>query len=133
MLAGGKSKARRSTGDFNMANREHLYLVATGPGIDPGLLAISEDLVCQGLSAYFGGDENALFELGCAFSTGSRGALCDLVEAHKWFNLAASHGNEEAQHCRAEVAEEMSAREIVEAQRRARAFLAENATSRRVA
>lgn len=116
-----------------MAYGEHLYLVETGPAIDPGLLASSDDLVCKCLSAYFGGDEDALFELGCAFSTGSRGAMCDLVEAHKWFNLAASRGHEEAQHCRAEVAEEMTAREIVEAQRRARAFLAEHAANRRVA
>lgn len=116
-----------------MAYGEHLYLVETGPAIDPALLASSEALVGKCLSDFFDGDEDALFDLGCAFSTGSRGAICDLVEAHKWFNLAASRGHEEAQHCRAEVAEEMTAREIVEAQRRARAFLAEHDTTRRVA
>ncbi len=129
----GQVDASRQQGIFVMAYAEHLYLVETGPAIEPGLLASTEKLVCQCLSAYFDGDEEALFELGCAFSTGSRGALCDLVEAHKWFNLAASKGHEEAQHCRADVAEEMTAREIVEAQRRARAFLAECAENRRVA
>jgi len=123
-------------GRFNrgmkMAYAEHLYLVETGPAIDPAVMQTTEKLVCRCLSAHFGGDDNALFELGCAFSTGSRGALCDLVEAHKWFNLAASRGHEEAQNCRAEVSEEMTAREISEAQRRARAFLAEN-NVRRVA
>ena len=115
-----------------MAYAEHLYLVETGPVIDPAVLKTTEALVCRCISEFEDGDDNALFELGCAFSTGSHGALCDLVEAHKWFNLAASRGHEEAQTCRAEVAEEMTAREIVEAQKRARAFLAD-AGQRRVA
>jgi len=71
------------------------------------------------------GDIDAYFDLGVAYSTGSHGAPCDLIEAHQWFNLAAVAGHEEAQMCRAEVAGEMSAREIAEAQRRARAWLAE--------
>jgi len=116
-----------------MVYSEHLYLVETGPKIDTAVLQSTEKLVCMCLSAHFDGDDNALFELGCAFSSGSRGALCDLVEAHKWFNLAASKGHEEAQTCRAEVAEEMTAREIAEAQRRARAFLAANAAGRHAA
>lgn len=70
-------------------------------------------------------DAEAWFEMGCAASTGGEGCDCDLVEAHKWFNIASAHGHEEAHFCRAEVAEEMTAREIAEAQRRARAFLAE--------
>jgi len=55
----------------------------------------------------------------------------DLIEAHKWFNLAALNGSEEAQVSRAEIAEEMTAREIAEAQRQARAWLSAN--SRRAA
>ena len=77
------------------------------------------------------GDADALYELGVAYSTGTAGIEVDLIEAHKWFNLAALNGSGEAQSCRAEVAEEMSAREIAEAQRQARAWLA--ATARRVA
>lgn len=85
--------------------------------------------VCQfvtlRLTAAARGDLTAYFDLGVAYSTGSHGAECDLVEAHKWFNLAAVAGHGEAQVCRAEVAEEMTAREIAEAQRRARAWLAQ--------
>ena len=71
------------------------------------------------------GDVNALFDLGVAYSTGSNGVAVDLVEAHKWFNIAASRGHDEAAWCRADVSDEMTAREIAEAQRRARHWLAE--------
>jgi uncharacterized protein len=69
------------------------------------------------------GDETACFDLGVIYSTGSHGADSDLIEAHKWFNLAASRGHEEAAWCRADVSDEMTAREIAEAQRRAREWL----------
>lgn len=87
--------------------------------------------VASRLAAAARGDATACFDLGVAYSTGSQGAACDLVEAHKWFNLAAVAGHEEAQQCRAEVADEMSAREIAEAQRRAREWL--SATTARAA
>ncbi len=80
-------------------------------------------LVAECLAAYHGGCGAALYDLGVAFSTGSHGVACDLVEAHKWFNIAASRGHEEATWCRADVSEEMTAREIAEAQRRAREWL----------
>jgi uncharacterized protein len=70
-----------------------------------------------------GGNANALFELGVAYSTGSGGVEVDMVEAHKWFNLAAVNGHDEAMNCRAEISDEMTAREIAEAQRQARAWL----------
>ena len=81
-------------------------------------------LVAGCLAAAAAGDTIAYYDLGVAFSTGSHGVSCDLVEAHKWFNLAAVAGHEEAAWCRADVAEEMTAREIAEAQRRAREWLA---------
>ena len=84
-------------------------------------------LVATCLAAAAHGDLSAYFDLGVAFSTGSHGAPCDLVEAHKWFNLAAVAGHEEAQVCRAEISEEMTAREIAEAQRRAREWLSASA------
>ena len=65
----------------------------------------------------------ALYNLGVAFSTGSEGVTCDMIEAHKWFNLAASKGHEEAAWCRADISEEMTAREIAEAQKLAREWL----------
>jgi TPR repeat protein len=79
------------------------------------------------------GDVQALYELGVAYSTGSSGVQVDLVEAHKWFNLAALNGSALAQECRAEISEDMSAREIAEAQRQARAWLSEISPVRRVA
>jgi uncharacterized protein len=75
------------------------------------------------------GDVDALYELGVAYSTGTGGTDIDLIEAHKWFNLAALSGSLVAQQCRADIAEEMTAREIAEAQRGARAWLAATATS----
>jgi len=78
------------------------------------------------------GDWDACYDLGVDYSTGANGVDLDLIEAHKWFNLAASRGGHEgARGCRAEVADEMTAREIAEAQTRARAWL--NETSRRAA
>jgi len=79
------------------------------------------------------GEVRALYELGIAYSTGSGGVGIDLVEAHKWFNLAALNGSAAAQACRADIAEDMSAREIAEAQRQARAWLAEISSDRRAA
>ena len=87
--------------------------------------------VAQYLAEAARGDPGACFELGIAFSTGSLGLSGDLVEAHKWFNLAAVAGHDCAKTCRADIAEEMTAREIAEAQRRAREWIA--AGSRRAA
>ncbi|MDE8650785.1 hypothetical protein [Novosphingobium album (ex Liu et al. 2023)] len=107
-------------------NRENL----AGAG-SAGEFAAEDMLVASCLSAAAQGEISAYFDLGVAFSTGSHGAPCDLIEAHKWFNLAAVAGHEEAQMCRAEISEEMTAREIAEAQRRAREWL--STSSRRAA
>jgi uncharacterized protein len=77
------------------------------------------------------GDANALYDLGIAYSTGSGGVDVDLIEAHKWFNLAALNGSEEGMMCRADISDDMTAREIAEAQRQARAWL--QSTERRAA
>ncbi len=69
------------------------------------------------------GDIDALYDLGVTYSTGRRGISVDLIEAHKWFNLAALSGDTRSQACRAEISIEMTAREIAEAQRQARAWL----------
>jgi len=74
-------------------------------------------------------DVESLYALGVAFSAGADGASLDLVEAHKWFNLAALNGSARAQESRAEIADYMSMRQIAEAQRQARAWL--SATSYR--
>lgn len=64
----------------------------------------------------------SFFELGMVYSAG-REVAADLVAAHKWFNLAFIGGKREAARYRAEVAREMSAAEVVEAQRAAREWL----------
>jgi TPR repeat protein len=98
----------------------------------PAESTASADLVvARCLTAAAAGDASAYFDLGVAFSTGSHGVAGDLIEAHKWFNLAAVSGHAEAQMCRADIADEMTAREIAEAQRRAREWIAAN--SRRAA
>jgi len=47
----------------------------------------------------------------------------DYVAAHKWFNLAAMKGVNEARAWRAQLSREMSAVQIAEAQRQAREWL----------
>ncbi|HEX8300139.1 SEL1-like repeat protein [Sphingomonas sp.] len=69
------------------------------------------------------GDSDACYDLGMVYSSGAEGVDVDLIEAHKWFNLAAMSGSERAMECRAEIAEDMTAREIIEAQKAARAWL----------
>lgn len=73
-------------------------------------------------AATLGGTPDALFELGLMYCSGREVGL-DLVEAHKWFNLAALRGNEGARHYRTELAREMTRVEIGRAQRAAREWL----------
>jgi hypothetical protein len=96
----------------------------TCPAADQAARDAARDaFVAQCLAAAQGGDCEAFFDLGMAFCTGSDVLAVDLVEAHKWFNLAAVGGYDHAAQCRADVAEDMTAREIAEAQRRAREWL----------
>jgi len=62
---------------------------------------------------------DTFFELGMMYSSG-RSVPIDYVTAHKWFNLAATHGNKDAIRLRREIAAEMTADEIAAAQRAAR-------------
>ena len=78
------------------------------------------------IAAAADGDAEACYELGVIWSTGGHGLDCDMIEAHQWFNLAASQGHQEAAWCRTDISDEMTAREIAEAQRRARQWLSEN-------
>lgn len=68
--------------------------------------ATADDMLAMGLKYCFG-----------------RGVQQNYVEAHKWFNLAALKGSENAKSYRCELAREMSAQEISEAQRQARAWM----------
>ena len=58
-----------------------------------------------------------------AYESGT-GLPQDYVEAHKWFNLAALRGNEEAKRHRLEIAKEMSRDDISRAQKLAREWIA---------
>jgi TPR repeat protein len=67
-----------------------------------------------------GGD--VLYKLGLLFSTG-RDAAMNLIEAHKWFNLAALKGSAEAKTYRRELADQMSSADVAAAQQAAREWL----------
>lgn len=71
------------------------------------------------------GGHDALFQLGLMYSAG-RDVELDLITAHKWFNLAALRGNEEAKILRQEIARDMSRRDISKAQRLARQWLSKH-------
>ncbi len=62
------------------------------------------------------------FQLGMMYSIGQNVPI-DYVTAHKWFNLAAMRGNEDAIRLRREIASQMSEAEIAAAQRAARAWI----------
>jgi len=68
------------------------------------------------------GRPEALYNLGLAYSTG-QGVTQDYVVAHKWFNLAAMRGINEAKSWRNQIAEEMNAGQIAQAQKLAREWL----------
>jgi TPR repeat protein len=78
------------------------------------------DIECAALGEASGVD--TYFELGMMYSVG-RSVPIDYVTAHKWFNLAALRGNQDAIRLRREIAEQMSEAEIAQAQRAARAWL----------
>ncbi len=63
-----------------------------------------------------------LFDLGMMYSAGIDSEP-NLVEAHKWFNLAAIRGNSAAVTYRQEVAREMTSSDVAAAQRAAREWL----------
>lgn len=69
------------------------------------------------------GSSDALFELGLMYCSG-RDVVLDLVEAHKWFNLAALKGNAEAKRYRQEISLELTRADVARAQKRAREWLA---------
>jgi TPR repeat protein len=68
------------------------------------------------------GGADALFQLGLMYCAG-RDVDVDLVQAHKWFNLAAMRGNEEAKSYRLELSREMTKQQVAAAQKSAREWL----------
>jgi TPR repeat protein len=69
-----------------------------------------------------GSSADTFFCLGLMYCIG-REVKQDYVTAHKWFNLAALKGSNEAKKYRGEISREMSPTEIAEAQRMARDWM----------
>jgi TPR repeat protein len=78
------------------------------------------------LHVELGGQEPAniegCFARGIDFSSG-REVEINMIEAHKWFNIAASRGHKDGAQMRRAIAALMSDREIGQAQRAARDWL----------
>jgi len=73
-------------------------------------------------TAVAGTSADMLFHLGMMYCLG-REVEQDYVAAHKWFNIAALKGSAEAKLYRCEISREMTALQIAEAQRQARAWI----------
>jgi hypothetical protein len=67
-------------------------------------------------------DAEDCFALGMSYSSGA-GMAVDLVQAHKWFNIAALRGHPDGAQLRREIAGQMADAEIGSAQRAARDWL----------
>lgn len=63
-----------------------------------------------------------LYRIGLIYSEGMDVAI-DLVQAHKWFNLAATRGHRDARLCRQEMAEMMTQADVFKAQKAAREWM----------
>jgi hypothetical protein len=86
------------------------------------MACIDVDALAQYENDAKAGRADALYNLGLAYSTG-QGVGVDYVAAHKWFNLAALKGSDEAKTWRAQISREMATSQIAEAQRLAREWL----------
>ena len=82
-------------------------------------------------STDYGSTPDALFQLGLMYCVG-RDVELDLVQAHKWFNLAAMRGNDDAKLYRFDISREMSKPQIARAQRLAREWIASALSARSV-
>jgi TPR repeat protein len=71
-----------------------------------------------------GAEAEVCFERGIMYSSGREDIAINMIEAHKWFNIAALRGHRNAAQLRREVAALMSDSEIGRAQRAARDWLA---------
>jgi uncharacterized protein len=79
-------------------------------------------MIAQAQTSFAGDMPESFFERGLAFSVGKTGQV-DLIEAHKWFNIAAARGDRMAARRREEVASEMSREQIAAALRAAREWI----------
>ncbi len=85
-------------------------------------MMIRDVTMYEGRTGLLHGEHEVLLEMGLNYCAG-RGVEANLVEAHKWFNLAALRGSEAAKEYRCEISAEMTKEEIARAQRLARQWL----------
>jgi hypothetical protein len=85
-------------------------------------LAYSDIAVAPGALLGAHSQPDDLYRAGLAYATGT-GTEINLVEAHKWFNLAAVRGHEDARAQRQEMAEMLTACEVRQALQAARDWL----------
>jgi hypothetical protein len=81
-----------------------------------------QSMSAQAQMSIAGDMPESFFERGLAFSAGRAGQI-NLVEAHKWFNIAAASGDRIAARHREEVAGEMSRDQIAAALKAAREWI----------
>ena len=67
------------------------------------------------------GDPDSQYMLGRLYARGT-GVIQDYVQAHKWYNLAASRGHSKAANARDNIAKQMTAKQVAQAQAQARAW-----------
>jgi hypothetical protein len=93
-----------------------------GPIATMGKAKMSDIGMVAAMPAAEPADAEDCFGLGMNYSSGA-GVAVDLVQAHKWFNIAAMRGHQDGARLRREIAEQMSDAEIGCAQRAARDWL----------
>jgi TPR repeat protein len=103
-----------------MTHAKRIVLCGRGEGTD--VTCIDVDSLAQYERDARTGRAEALYNLGLAYSTG-QGVVQDYVAAHKWFNLAAMRGSDVAKNWRNQIAGEMNAGQIAQAQKLAREWL----------
>ena len=69
------------------------------------------------------GNANAQCHLGNAYFYGDRGVSKDMVEAYKWYVLAASSGHEESIRYRNDLAHDLKPEQVADGQKRAAEFV----------
>jgi len=93
-----------------------------GPIAKNGGLKMADNEMAPAIPAEEPTDAEGCFSLGMIYSSGA-GVTVDLVQAHKWFNIAAMRGHPDGARLRKEIAEQMADAEIGCAQRAARDWL----------
>ncbi len=119
------ARAEREFGSLAEAQRH--FENTPDPSTLPGSrTAVNDERTLEALANQ--GDAGAQFTLGTQYAAGD-GVLQDYVAAHKWFNLAAAQGNNEAATAREKIMTHMTPGQIAAAQERARTWQPTTASS----